>query len=77
MGYSLFKVVHQPETVGNRLAEVQNGVQDLSKFGKMVSLQSFLPFEYGDHYKLCAHLLLTTAGMGNKPWKNCTTYLKV
>lgn len=46
MGYSLFKVVHQPETVGNRLAEVQNGVQDLSKFGKMVSLQSFLPFEY-------------------------------
>lgn len=46
MGYSLFKVVHQPESVGNRLKEVQDGVQDLSKFGKMVQLQSFLPFEY-------------------------------
>ena len=45
MGYSLFKVVHQPESVGNRLKEVQDGVQDLAKFGKMVSLQSFAPFE--------------------------------
>lgn len=45
MGYALFKVVHQPESVGNRLKEVQNGVQDLAKFGKMVQLQSFLPFE--------------------------------
>lgn len=45
MGYSLFKSIHQPESVGNRLAEVQAGVQDLGKFGKMVSLQSFLPFE--------------------------------
>lgn len=47
MGYSLFKVVHQPESVGNRLKEVQDGVQDLAKFGKMVNLQSFLPFESG------------------------------
>lgn len=46
MGYSLYKVVHQPESVGNRLKEVQDGVQDLAKFGKMVQVQSFLPFEY-------------------------------
>lgn len=46
MGYSLFKVVHQPESVGNRLKEVQDAAQDLAKFGKMVQLQSFLPFEY-------------------------------
>lgn len=46
MGYSLFKVVHQPESVGNRLKEVQDAAMDLAKFGKMVQLQSFLPFEY-------------------------------
>ena len=46
MGYSLFKVVHQADSVGNRLKEVQDGVQDLAKFGKMVELTSFLPFEY-------------------------------
>jgi len=47
MGYSVFKSVHQPDTVGNRLNEVQSAVQDLSKFGKMVQLVSFLPFENG------------------------------
>ena len=46
MGYSLFKVTHQPDTVGNRLKEVQDAIQDLAKFGKMVELASFLPFEY-------------------------------
>lgn len=46
MGYSIFKVIRQADTVGNRLKEVQDSVQDLSKFGKMVSLVSFLPFEY-------------------------------
>ncbi|KAL2014113.1 hypothetical protein VTN00DRAFT_1638 [Thermoascus crustaceus] len=45
MGYSIFKVVHQADTVGNRLKEVQDSVQDLAKFGKMVELTSFLPFE--------------------------------
>ncbi|KAI1931447.1 Nucleolar protein 56 [Ophidiomyces ophidiicola] len=45
MGYSLFKVAHQADTVGNRLKEVQDGMQDLAKFGKMVDLVSFLPFE--------------------------------
>lgn len=46
MGYSIFKVVHKADTVGNRLKEVQDSVQDLSRFGKMVDLVSFLPFEY-------------------------------
>ena len=45
MGYSIFKVVHHVDTIGNRLKEVQNSVQDLAKFGKMVQLVSFLPFE--------------------------------
>ncbi|KAE8162724.1 hypothetical protein BDV40DRAFT_156131 [Aspergillus tamarii] len=45
MGYGLFKVAHQGDSVGNRLKEVQDGVNDLSKFGKMVELASFLPFE--------------------------------
>jgi nucleolar protein 56 len=46
MGYAIFKVVHKADTVGNRLKEVQESVQDLSRFGKMVDLVSFLPFEY-------------------------------
>ncbi|PGH36076.1 nucleolar protein 56 [[Emmonsia] crescens] len=45
MGYSIFKVVHQADTVGNKLKEVQENLQDLAKFGKMVELTSFLPFE--------------------------------
>ena len=45
MGYSLFKTVHQADTVGNRLKEVQDAARDLSKFGKMIELKSFLPFE--------------------------------
>ncbi|KAL8742407.1 MAG: hypothetical protein Q9190_005103 [Brigantiaea leucoxantha] len=44
VGYALFKVIHQPDTVGNRLKEVQDAVQDLAKFGKMVQCQSFAPF---------------------------------
>lgn len=47
MGYSLFKTLHQTDTVGNRLKEVQESQQDLAKFGKMVQLVSFLPFENG------------------------------
>ncbi|KAK1142175.1 Nucleolar protein 56 [Aspergillus melleus] len=45
VGYSLFKVTHQADSVGNSLKEVQEGVDDLAKFGKMVDLASFLPFE--------------------------------
>jgi nucleolar protein 56 len=58
MGYSVFKVVHQADAIGNRLKEVQESVQDLSRFGKMVSLVSFLPFEYAqDRSQRCDHLL--------------------
>ncbi|KAL8739219.1 MAG: hypothetical protein Q9181_000110 [Wetmoreana brouardii] len=45
VGYAIFQVVHQPDTVGNRLKEVQDSVQDLAKFGKMVKLMSFAPFQ--------------------------------
>ena len=45
VGYAIFSVVHQPDTIGNRLKEVQSSVQDLAKFGKMVKLVSFAPFQ--------------------------------
>ncbi|KAF1984112.1 Nop domain-containing protein [Aulographum hederae CBS 113979] len=45
VGYAVFKVTIQADTVGNRLKEVQEGSQDLAKFGKMVQLVSFAPFE--------------------------------
>ncbi|KAK3173625.1 snoRNP complex protein nop56 [Lepraria neglecta] len=44
VGYAIFQVVHQADTVGNRLKEVQDSVQDLAKFGKMIKLVSFAPF---------------------------------
>ncbi|MCJ1459415.1 snoRNP complex protein nop56 [Mycoblastus sanguinarius] len=44
VGYAVFEVVSQPDVVGNRLKEVQDSVQDLAKFGKMVKLISFAPF---------------------------------
>ncbi|KAL4897803.1 hypothetical protein BDV59DRAFT_198070 [Aspergillus ambiguus] len=45
VGYALFKVALQGDSVGNRLKEVQESVNDLSRFGKMVDLASFMPFE--------------------------------
>lgn len=76
MGYSLFKTVIQPEAIGNRLKEVQDSVQDLSKFGKMISLVSFLPFEYELDVR-AVNLMLILTGMANKLLKNCTIFLKV
>jgi hypothetical protein len=35
LGYAIFKVVNQADTIGNRLKEVQEAVQDLAKFGKV------------------------------------------
>jgi hypothetical protein len=35
LGYAIFKVVNQADTIGNRLKEVQAAVQDLAKFGKV------------------------------------------
>lgn len=46
VGYAIFQVVHQPDTIGNRLKEVQDASQDLSKFGKMVKLVNFAPYRY-------------------------------
>ena len=61
VGYAFFQVVHQADSIGNRLKEVQDSVQvrfcdldalkvlispqDLAKFGKMVKLVSFAPFQ--------------------------------
>lgn len=45
IGYGLYQVILQPETIGNRLKEVQEAAQDLSRFGKMVKLVSFAPFQ--------------------------------
>jgi nucleolar protein 56 len=41
----VFKVVAQPDTIGNRLKEVQAATQDLDKFGKMVELVGLAPFQ--------------------------------
>lgn len=45
VGYAVFKVVHQPDTIGNRLKEVQLAAQDLDKFGKTVELVGLSPFQ--------------------------------
>lgn len=45
LGYAIFKVVNQPDTIGNRLKEVQEAVQDLAKFGKTVELVGLTPFQ--------------------------------
>ncbi|TIA29365.1 Nop-domain-containing protein [Aureobasidium pullulans] len=45
VGYAIFKVRMQADSVGQRLKEVQEQSQDLAKFGKMVELVSFAPFQ--------------------------------
>jgi len=45
VGYAVFSVKLQSDTVGARLKEVQDSHADLAKFGKMVSLVSFAPFQ--------------------------------
>ncbi|TKA63906.1 Nucleolar protein 56 [Cryomyces minteri] len=45
VGYAVFKVVMQADSIGNRLKEVQDKTQDLAHFGKMVQLVSFAPFQ--------------------------------
>lgn len=40
----MFRVVRQHDTVGLRLKEVQQAIQDLSRFGKLVQLVSFSPW---------------------------------
>ena len=43
LGVAVFKVVHQADTVGHNLREVQESIDDLSKFGRMVTLASYTP----------------------------------
>ncbi|KAK8217958.1 putative pre-rRNA processing nucleolar protein Sik1 [Phyllosticta capitalensis] len=45
VGYAVFKVQHQADTIGNRLKEVQEKAAELSTFGKLVSVQGFSPFQ--------------------------------
>ena len=44
VGYGIFEVVHQADSVGIRLNEVQDAMGDLAKFGKMVKLVNFSPW---------------------------------
>ena len=62
VGYAIFQVVHQPDTIGNRLKEVQDASQDLAKFGKMVKLVNFAPYRYAP--KLCVKRSGLTCGQG-------------
>ncbi|MCJ1345210.1 snoRNP complex protein nop56 [Peltigera leucophlebia] len=45
VGYAVFEVISQPDTIGSRLKEVQNSIEDLSKFGKLIKLVGFAPFQ--------------------------------
>ncbi|KAG9085973.1 snoRNP complex protein nop56, partial [Ceratobasidium sp. 392] len=47
-GYALF-TVKQQEQIGAKTKEVQDSIQDLHKFGKMVELKSFMPFKSAAH----------------------------
>lgn len=44
LGYAIFEVVLQPDTIANRSKEVQDASVDLAKFGKMVKLVNFAPY---------------------------------
>lgn len=45
VGYAIFKVKLQSDEVGARTKEVQEAQTDLAKFGKMIHLVSFAPFQ--------------------------------
>jgi len=45
VGYAVFTVKLQSDTIGARLKEVQDSHSDLARFGKMVQLVSFAPFQ--------------------------------
>ncbi|KAH8899963.1 Nop domain-containing protein [Thozetella sp. PMI_491] len=49
VGFSIFEVVHQADSVGLELPEVQKTMNDLDKFGKMVQLRSFNPWQSAAH----------------------------
>jgi nucleolar protein 56 len=45
LGYAVFRVVHQTDGIALRLKETREAVSDLSRFGKMVQLVNFSPFQ--------------------------------
>lgn len=47
-GYALFERI-ESEEIGQELPEVQKSTQDLSKFGRIVKLKSFIPFKSAAH----------------------------
>jgi len=47
-GYAVFKVNFK-EDIGSRSKSVQDSIDDLAKFGKMVTLVSFSPFKSAAH----------------------------
>ncbi|KAL9055391.1 MAG: hypothetical protein Q9162_003588 [Coniocarpon cinnabarinum] len=49
VGYAVFQIVRQPDTVGNALAEVQKDLTNLALFGQMVKVVSFMPFKGAQH----------------------------
>lgn len=49
VGYAIFSVKLKGDEVGTRLKEVQDGYQQLEKFGKMVKVQAFAPFQGASH----------------------------
>jgi nucleolar protein 56 len=49
VGFSVFEVVHQADTVGLELPEVKDAMKTLDKFGKMIQLRSFNPWTYVSH----------------------------
>lgn len=59
VGYGIFHVELQPETIGSRLKEVQDAGQDLSKFGKMVKVVNFAPYRYEEEKILLLYSLHT------------------
>lgn len=47
-GYAIFQA-KQVEEIATKAKSVQDAIQDLHKFGKMVELKSFLPFKSAAH----------------------------
>lgn len=44
VGYAIFKIVHQLDSVSLKSQEARDATSDLAKFGKIVKLVNFSPF---------------------------------
>ena len=47
-GYALFERV-ESELIGEQLDEVQDAIQDMGRFGRMVHLKAFVPFSSAEN----------------------------